>query len=241
MASTYSILLDTRFCTGCNTCFYKCVQENRLHDTAAEGHYRTLVLIKDDGLYHRRCMHCKEPSCEAVCPTAALSKTDYGPVLYDAERCIGCKTCVAACPFHVPQWDETRHQVVKCTMCAHRLQDVAGGKTIPACVEVCPTGALIFGEYDELVAMAKQIASENKLHIYGLEENGGTHLIILAKEKPEVIGYPAVPRDTVRSREIKSVSGVVAGAAAVAALAYAGIKKYSERRIQVQNFNRSEE
>ena len=64
----YAILLDSRFCTGCNTCFYKCVQENRLHDVAANGSTRTLVQINDEGMYHHRCMHCLEPTCVANCP-----------------------------------------------------------------------------------------------------------------------------------------------------------------------------
>lgn len=226
----YAILLDTRFCTGCNTCFYKCVQENRLHSVAENGNARTTVYIRDEGLYHNRCMHCKEPSCVAVCPAGALSESSTGAVLYDSELCIGCKTCISACPFHVPHWDDGQKVIVKCSMCAHR--PVTEGKT-PACVEVCPTSALEYGEYGAVAAKAKKLAEENKLHLYGLEENGGTHLLVLTVEDPVAIGYPKVPKNTVHSRKAKTIGGTVVGAAAVAALAYTGIKKYGERRSEV--------
>ncbi|NPV30068.1 MAG: 4Fe-4S dicluster domain-containing protein [Firmicutes bacterium] len=231
----YAVLIDTRFCTGCNTCFYKCIQENRLHGAAAQGIARTTVLIRDEGMYHHRCMHCKDPSCAAVCPTGALARTGYGAVLYDVSLCIGCRSCVAACPFHVPQWNEARKEIVKCSLCAHRIQVQGTGKVQPACVEACPTGALMFGEFDTLAAAAEKIAAEEKLHLYGRAENGGTRLFVLTKEDPLAVGYPRVPRDPAGSREVKTVGGVVVGAAAVAALAYAGFKKYSERRSRMES------
>lgn len=229
----YAILIDTRFCTGCNTCFYKCVQENRLHEVGARGFARTTVYIKDEGLYHHRCMHCVEPSCAAACPSEALHKTAEGLVLYDAAVCIGCKSCVVACPFNIPQWDEVKKEIVKCTMCAHRILTKEGGQPQPACVEACPTGALTFGAYQEIVAAARRMVEEGKLHLYGLEENGGTSLIVLTKEQPVAVGYPDVPKGAGKGRGVKSV----VGAAVVAALVYAGIKKYSERRAQLESQN----
>ena len=222
----YAILLDTRFCTGCNTCFYKCVQENRLHESANQGYARTMVLIRDKGLFHHRCMHCEEPSCVATCPSGAFAKTPEGIVLYDSQPCLGCKSCVIACPFNIPQWDMKKKEVIKCTMCAHR---VLKGKQ-PACVEVCPTDALEFGLYEEITGKAKQIAAENKLNIYGLEENGGTSVIILTKEDPIAIAYSEVSKSATKARGPKTIVGT----AAVAALAYAGIKKYTERRAEIE-------
>ncbi len=229
----YAILLDTRFCTGCNTCFYKCVQENRLHDVAANGNTRTIVSINDDGMYHLRCMHCLEPTCIANCPKKALSKTEYGPVLWDTNVCIRCGTCVQRCPFHVPRLDQQNNKIVKCTMCAHRnfTQD---DKVQPACVEVCPTGALEFGEREQLIAKAKQMAKDHDLHIYGLEENGGTSLMILSKAEPAAAGYPQVDKTNSGEYSPVAIGGTAVGLAAVAAATYAGLKKYGARRNAIE-------
>lgn len=222
----YAILVDTTFCTGCNTCYYKCIQENRLLESAEQGIVRTMVFTKDNGLYHHRCMHCEEPSCIDTCPSGAFSKTPEGIVLYDNQPCLGCKSCVIACPFNIPQMDTEKGNIVKCTMCYHR---VSKGEQ-PACVEACPTDALEFGAYEDITNKAKQLAADNNLNIYGLEENGGTSVIILTKEDPVAIGYPEVSKSVTKARGPKAV----VGAAAVAALAYAGIKKYSDRRAEIE-------
>jgi formate dehydrogenase iron-sulfur subunit len=223
----YAILLDTTLCTGCNTCMYKCVQENRLQNPGSRGMFRTTVYINDEGPYHHRCMHCLEPACVGVCPTGALTQSEYGPVLYNPALCTGEKECVDACPFHVPIFDELTQNIVKCTMCAHRIKE---GRE-PACVEVCPTSALQFGEYNELVARAKELAAKTKLHIYGLEEAGGTHTIILAKEDPVTYGFPAVERVAQRPKGSKIAKGSVVPP--LAAVAVVGLKRYSERRDEV--------
>lgn len=134
---SYAILLDTTLCTGCNTCLYKCIQENMRHDEASRGLFRTIAFIRDTGIYHQRCMHCVTPDCVDVCPEGALTKTDYGPVLYNADLCIGCQTCIDACPFSAPLFDQVTEKIVRCSMCAHRISE---GQP-PACVEACPTEA----------------------------------------------------------------------------------------------------
>lgn len=228
----YAILLDSRFCTGCNTCFYKCVQENRLHDVAANGSTRTVVQINDEGLYHHRCMHCLEPTCVANCPKKALTKSEYGPVLWDTNVCIRCGTCVLRCPFHVPMLDQAHNEIVKCSMCAHRNFDT-NPNAKPACVEVCPTSAMEFGEREAIIAKAKKLASDNKLNIYGLEENGGTSMIIISKADPIALGYPKVAKTNAGYSPI-AIGGTAVGLTTVAVAAFAGLKKYSERRNNIE-------
>lgn len=219
-----AILIDTTFCVSCNTCTYKCVQVHRLHDLASEGFLRRFVVIKDHGMYHFTCMHCQEPSCARACPTGAIYKTAEGPVLYNPDKCIGCRSCVLACPFHVPQWDEKRKIIIKCTMCVDRLIDGLP----PACVEACPTEAMKFGDYEQIVEEAKSLALERNLKIYGLEENGGTSIILLTKEEPSKIGYPKVP--VIKLGTASTIGlGVVA-----AALAYTGLRKFAERAEEVR-------
>lgn len=224
----YGILLDTTYCTGCNTCGYRCVQEFRYHEQAAKGLFRTFVKINDEGMYHKRCMHCLDPQCAAVCPVKAMTKSEYGPVLYNAETCIGCEACVNACPFSVPQFDRAKSKVVKCSMCAQRTGE---GKQ-PACVEVCPTGALQFGEYKAILAQARERATKGKLKTFGAEENGGTHLIVLTRADAIAIGYPKVEK--VKKAKAKKAS-MEAGLAApaLAALAYTGFKKFTERKERI--------
>jgi len=224
----YAILLDNTFCTGCNSCAYRCIQEFRYHDQASKGLFRTFVTINDGGLYQKRCMHCLDPQCVKNCPVKALTKSDYGPVLYDAKICIGCQTCVRVCPFHIPQFDADSKKIVKCSLCAQRL----GVGKQPACVEVCPTGALQFGEYKAMKALALKLAREKKLKLYGSEENGGTHLFVLAKEDPVAAGYPNVAKRMLKGGRA-SLDGNL-GVPVMAALAVTGLKKFSERRARVE-------
>ena len=227
----YAILLDTTNCTGCNTCMYKCTQENRLQEPPSRGLFRTWVEINDRGLVHHRCLHCLDPACVAACKeslgeNSALTRSGYGPVLYDAALCQGCGACVESCPFEVPRLDEAAEKIVKCSMCAHRL---AAGKP-PACVEACPTNALIFGEYKQILSRAQKTAAEQRLHLYGQRENGGGHFLVLTREIPEAAGYPRV---AFRAEKLDPVPAGV-GVAAVAAAALSGLKAFSDRRARIE-------
>jgi anaerobic dimethyl sulfoxide reductase subunit B (iron-sulfur subunit) len=101
------------------------------------------------------CMHCGEPACVAVCPAGAITKRDEdGVVLVNDKKCIGCHYCFFACPFGVPQYDDT---MKKCDMCQDRL---AEGKK-PMCVATCPNGALHFGTMEELSKMVQEKKAKN--------------------------------------------------------------------------------
>lgn len=136
-------------------------------------------------------MHCETPTCASVCPVGAFRKTAMGPVVYEKDRCIGCRYCMLACPFQVPryEWDTLFPRVMKCDMCADRVLE--GRPT--ACAEACPTGATLFGERDELIREAKrriQASPERYTpHIYGLEEAGGTSVLFLASLPFEHLGF----------------------------------------------------
>jgi formate dehydrogenase iron-sulfur subunit len=219
-----AILFNSTYCTGCNTCTYKCVQEFGDQSIAAQGLFRTLVLIKDDGILKKQCMQCKDPQCVEA-SQGAFTKTAYGAVLMEGEKLKDGKTVAGACPFHAIQQDGASGKVIDCNLCAHRLTE--GRK--PACVEVCLSGALESGDYEVMVAKAKDLASSKKLHIYGLKENGGTRLLILTKADPVSLGYPNVGRKRLRAGLIEDLGATPLLAGAV----YVGLKKYSDRRAAV--------
>jgi Fe-S-cluster-containing dehydrogenase component len=104
-----------------------------------------------------QCRHCEDAPCIAVCPTAAIQRTEAdGPVLIDAERCIGCKYCMAVCPFGVIALSNDGKVVVKCDLCFERTK--AGRE--PACVEACPTKALKLVNEKELTEGKRRLAAQ---------------------------------------------------------------------------------
>lgn len=170
------------------------------------------------GFYKRHCLHCVDPSCVSVCPVSAMQKDPQtGIVGYDADACIGCRYCSYGCPFGVPQFDlaQPRGRINKCEMCRH-LQ--ARGE-IPACCDVCPTGASLFGpvaalqeEADRrLAAVPGQTISfprgdirqdrprhEGPVpayldHTYGETEVGGTQVRYLSAVPFTTLGLPDLP------------------------------------------------
>lgn len=141
----YAMTVDTRRCVGCNACVLSCKAENDL----PEDGYRDWIVTETRGRFpeltqqirSERCNHCEHPPCVDACPTGASHVHDGGTVLVDAGKCTGCKACIAACPYGA-RYVHTDGHVDKCTFCLHR---VWRGEQ-PACVEVCPTSALAFGD-----------------------------------------------------------------------------------------------
>jgi formate dehydrogenase iron-sulfur subunit len=157
----------------------------------------TAVRTFGERFSRKLCMHCIDPACASVCPVAALQKTAAGPVVYLEERCMGCRYCMTACPFQVPSytWSEIlAPKVTKCDMCSDRLSKPT------RCSEICPTEATITGDRDELVGIAKQRMKETPGSyypaIYGIQEAGGTSVLILSAVPFDQIGYNVnVPKE----------------------------------------------
>jgi formate dehydrogenase iron-sulfur subunit len=193
-----SILYDATLCINCKQCEVACAERNKLpynEAVAAEqkqsAHKFTVVLEHGDKFMRRLCMNCNDPACASVCPVGALTKTAAGPVVYDENKCMGCRYCMLACPFSVPkyEWNKALPLVRKCDMCSDRV--LAGKST--ACAEACPTGATKFGERDALIAEAKQRISEKPEQyvpkVYGVNEVGGTSVLLLSSVPFEQFGY----------------------------------------------------
>ena len=235
------MLYDSTLCIGCKACMTACKAANdmppetagqpeALWDSPLETSGRTLNIIKlyqngsgehkdqeADGyaFMKRHCLHCVDPSCVSACPVSAMTKDPVtGIVQHHKERCIGCRYCVYSCPFGIPkyEYDNPFGQIQKCQFCAH-LQ--AKGE-IPACCDVCPTGASLFGRVDDLKAEAQRrldmkAGEEHEFprgklgagrpghvahaptylkHVYGEKELGGTQIMYMAGVSFDKLGLP---------------------------------------------------
>lgn len=244
------MLYDSTICIGCKACVDACKAANGMPDEIPQAHRgwslgqwdtpkdlsgKTLNVIKTyrhgemsqkdretDGFafMKRHCLHCVDPSCVSVCPVSAMHKDpETGIVTHDPDACIGCRYCVYACPFGVPQYDLDGPfgQINKCQMCEH-LQPQ--GK-IPACCDVCPTGASLFGMVEDLQAEAERrlaaapgstyafprgrLGDDRPTHeariatyqpsVYGVEDDGGgTQVRYLAGVPFVKLGLPDLPK-----------------------------------------------
>jgi len=189
-----AILFDVTKCIGCKACEVACKDQNHLpenEDTKLTAVTWNIVQQHGERYVRRFCMHCQTPTCVSVCPVGAFTKRPDGAVVYDETKCIGCRYCMAACPFEVPkyEWASTMPRVQKCIMCASRLEQ---GQQ-PACTEICPTGAGLFGEREELLKEARVRIESNPGqyvdHVYGEKEVGGTSVLYLSSVPFGELGF----------------------------------------------------
>lgn len=177
---TVGFYFDQTRCAGCKTCQVACKDKNKLGVGPVLRKVGSFQVGKFPSvrMYHvsASCNHCASPACMAKCPTGAITKAEDGTVVRDAEACIGCSSCVNACPFGHPQIDEVTGLSVKCDGCIEWRE--AG--YLPACVEACPYRALDFGDVDEL---AKKYGTDHvsTLPVIG-EDKTGSKTAIKARE-----------------------------------------------------------
>lgn len=258
-----AVLFDANKCIGCRACQVACKQWNELPavETTNRGTYenppqldaQTFTKIRfneveHDGKFHFiftkvQCFHCEHPACATACPVGALQKTENGPVIYDDNKCIGCRYCQVACPFGIPnfQWDSPQPWIRKCTFCADRL----GGGLKPACVTTCPSGALKYGEREDLIAEGrKRIAEQPNTyvnHIYGEKEVGGTSWMYLSPIPFEKLGFPSLDSEPVTvnaERAMGLVPPVLLGVAATMTAVYWLVKRRQELSQEIDDENK---
>ncbi len=144
----YAMTVDTKLCVGCNGCVLACKSENAL----PEDGFRDWIVTETKGVFpelsqeirSERCNHCSKSPCVSACPTGASHMQEGGTVIVDKRKCTGCKACIAACPYGA-RYVHRDGYVDKCTFCLHRTRE----GNAPACVEVCPTSSLAFGDLND--------------------------------------------------------------------------------------------
>ena len=199
-----AVLVDVTRCTGCERCAVACAEANRRDLVAAEADRATTrdglsanrwctVVEANGGRFARKsCMHCLEPSCVSACLVGSLQKTPQGPVVYDPDKCIGCRYCMLACPFEVPryEWSKVVPFMRKCDLCADRL----GRGQRPACVEACPHDVLVFGDRMALLQQAHGLIRDAPgrylPRVWGETELGGTSVLYVSDVDLAALGWP---------------------------------------------------
>jgi len=165
----YGFVIDQTTCIGCHACTVACKTEHQV----PLGVNRTWVKYVEKGTWPdtkrsfsvMRCNHCTDAPCVTICPTSALYRRSDGIVDFDTSRCIGCKSCMQACPYDALYIDPNENTAQKCNYCVHRVE--VGLQ--PACVVVCPEQAIIAGDVDDPLSKIARLIAEQELSQRALE------------------------------------------------------------------------
>lgn len=192
-----ALAIDTQRCTGCQTCSIACKTSNKVpmnmywsrtitqgcdHEDGAEGTYPNLSKT----FVSMSCQHCTNAPCQRVCPVGATYRDDKGRIEIDYGKCIGCRICMAACPYNVrvfnwndPVYDpdpiygdrdvqsRSKGVVEKCTLC----KEATDRGDLPMCVRCCPSHARVWGDLDDPNSEISQLAREARA-VHLMEEDG---------------------------------------------------------------------
>ena len=187
-------MIDNRKCIGCHACTTACKSEHNV----PVGVNRTWVKQVEKGVFPDtrrlfsvlRCNHCSDAPCVDICPTGALFNRDDGIVDFDSDRCIGCKSCMQACPYDALYIDPETHTAAKCNYCAHRV-DIG---LEPACVNVCPEHAIISGDMDDPDTEIAQLLSRQQVSVRK-EEKGTLPNVYYIDGDQASLNPSATPKD----------------------------------------------
>ena len=263
------VLVDLSRCVGCRSCEAACNKEQNLpapekpfndfsvFDEMHHGQMRrtdetryTIVNRyeipgREHPLFRKiQCNHCQEPACLTSCFVNAYTKTPEGAVIYNVDVCVGCRTCMVACPFYIPafRYSSAFHpRIMKCVFC-HETRLTKG--LPPACVEACPQEALTFGRRTDLVAVGKQRIRENPGayvdHIYGEHEAGGTAWMYISPAPFEQVGFDtSVPKEPILNY-VKDFLSIVPMVLTVWPALFAGFHLLATRKDKMEQQKKNE-
>ena len=179
----YGFVIDQRKCIGCHACTVACKEENQV----PLGVNRTWVKYIEKGTFPdtrryfsvMRCNHCDNAPCVTICPTVALYRRPDGIVDFDGDRCIGCKSCMQACPYDALYIDPETQTAAKCHYCAHRIEVALE----PACVIVCPVQAIIPGDLDDPNSRIARLVASQQVSVRKPEQGTQPKLFYLGADE----------------------------------------------------------
>ena len=179
----WGMVIDLRKCIGCHSCSVACKTENEVPPAV----FRSWVKLMDKGVYPNArslslpvlCNNCENAVCVKVCPVKASYKRDDGIVMVDPHKCVGCKYCMAACPYQVRHLNPIRRYVQKCSFCYQRVD--AG--LMPACVETCPARARVFGDLNDPTSEIVKLLVENPTSVLKPESGTKPNVFYIALDK----------------------------------------------------------
>lgn len=209
------VLVDTTVCVGCRNCEWACktahelpagnlesYEDRKILETKRRPDDTALTVVNEYSAGKNsnlpvdvkvQCMHCDHPACVSACIVGAFNKHENGTVTWDTDMCIGCRYCMAACPFQVPAFEYNKAlnpRIMKCDFCYDRTKE----GNVPACVSICPVEALTYGNRTELVKIARERIKRNPDryvdHIFGEYEVGGTSWMYLANKDFAELDFP---------------------------------------------------
>jgi Fe-S-cluster-containing dehydrogenase component len=160
----FAMVIDTKKCVSCMDCVAACKTENKV----PEGHDRDWLTHDVNGIFpnltvelrSERCNHCDNPPCVYCCPTGASHIHSLGGVvLVTHDECIGCKACLASCPYDA-RFIHPDGYADKCTFCIHRVEEGLN----PACVSVCPTKCMYFGDLNDQQSEVSKLLNSRRYH-----------------------------------------------------------------------------
>lgn len=214
------VLVDTTVCIGCRKCEWACKTAHNLPTASIETYddrtvfsekrrpcdkaltvvneYPNVTSDKFPINVKVQCMHCDHPACLSACIVGAFSKLENGTVVWDTNKCIGCRYCMVACPFQIPAFEfekALKPDIKKCDFCINRTKN---GK-IPACTEICPVEAITYGKREDLLRTAKEkikiYPNRYVNRIFGEYEVGGTSWLYLSSKEFEQLDFPKLGKD----------------------------------------------
>lgn len=247
------VLVDMTRCVGCRSCEAACNKEQNLpapdlpfddysvfdqtfhHGTQkrrpTERAYTVVNRYEPEGsdpVYRKiQCNHCNEPSCLTSCFVNAYKKTDEGAVTYDEHVCVGCRTCMVACPFHIPGYSYSKvinPVVKKCIFCYDTR--ISQGKP-PACVDICPAQVMTFGKRKDLIRIAhariKKTPGKYQPEVYGEHTVGGTSWLYISGVPFEELGFDTSLQKEPIINNVKGFLGMVPMVLAIWPALFTGI------------------
>lgn len=178
-----AMVIDLDKCTGCHACSVSCKAEFNV----PLGVWRSWVKIKEKGTYPntgrfflpRLCNHCDNPPCKKVCPSGATTQREDGIVKVDSNKCVGCKLCIAACPYNARFSHPEEKTANKCDFCMHRVDK----GIVPSCVNTCPAKARVFGDINDANSEVSRLVARKAVQVLKPELNTEPHVFYISVEK----------------------------------------------------------